>query len=112
MVNAAHAIENVVKNSGDKGTITISTRKDEDWAEIRIKDTGPGIPKDIRSKIFDPFFTTKEIGKGTGQGLAIIHSIVVNKHNGTVDLETEEGKGTTFIFRFPISPKNLGEDYE
>ena len=112
VVNAAHAIENVVKNSGDKGTITISTRKDEDWAEIRIKDTGSGIPKDIRSKIFDPFFTTKEIGKGTGQGLSIIHSIMVNKHNGTIDLESEEGKGTTFIFRFPISSNGIGEDYE
>ena len=112
VVNAAHAIEDVVKNSGEKGTITISTRKDGDWAEIRITDTGPGIPEDIRSKIFDPFFTTKKVGKGTGQGLAIIHSVVVNKHNGTVDLETESGKGTTFIFRFPITPKGLGGNCE
>ncbi len=103
VVNAAHAIAEKVKNSGDKGTIAISTKKDGDWAEIRIQDNGPGIPESIQSKIFDPFFTTKEVGKGTGQGLSIVHSIVVKKHGGTVNLETDEGKGTTFIFRFPIS---------
>ncbi len=103
VVNAAHAIAEKVKNSGDKGTIAISTKKDGDWAEIRIQDNGPGIPESIQSKIFDPFFTTKEVGKGTGQGLSIVHSIVVKKHGGTVNLGTDEGKGTTFIFRFPIS---------
>ena len=103
VVNAAHAIENVVNNSGTLGTITLSTRQDEDWAEVRIQDTGTGIPEKIKAKIFDPFFTTKEVGKGTGQGLAIVHSVVVKKHQGTIALETEQGKGTTFIYRFPIS---------
>jgi len=102
VVNAAHAIGDVVKNDGNKGTITLSTRQDGDWAEVRIQDTGTGIPENIRSKIFDPFFTTKELGKGTGQGLSIVHSIIVKKHQGTVSIETEDGKGTAFIFRFPL----------
>lgn len=109
IVNAAHAIADVVQNKGDKGTITLTTRKIEDSIEIRIQDTGTGIPKNIREKIFDPFFTTKEVGKGTGQGLSIVHSVIVKKHQGSIGLETEEGQGTTFIFRLPINPqKKLG----
>lgn len=71
------------------------------WAEIIIQDTGTGIPDKVRGQVFDPFFTTKEIGKGTGQGLAIARSVVVDKHNGSIHFETEEGKGTTFIIRLP-----------
>ena len=70
--------------------------------EIRIGDTGTGIPKEIRSRIFDPFFTTKEVGKGTGQGLAISYSVIVKKHGGTLAFETEEDTGTTFIILLPI----------
>jgi signal transduction histidine kinase len=70
--------------------------------EIRISDTGPGIPPAIRSKVFDPFFTTKPVGKGTGQGLSIVHSTIVEKHGGTITFETEEGRGTTFIIRLPV----------
>ena len=103
ILNSSHAIADVVSDgSGKKGTITVSTRKEDNWAVIRIKDTGPGIPENIRSRIFDPFFTTKEVGKGTGQGLAISHSIVVDKHGGTIHFETELGKGTDFIIRLPI----------
>lgn len=102
VVNAAHAIEDKANGSGNKGTITLSTHKDGDWIELRIQDTGCGIPGNIRSRIFDPFFTTKEVGKGTGQGLSIVHSIVVKEHQGTVGIETEQGKGTTFIFRLPL----------
>ncbi len=103
IINAAHAIAEVVGNGRKgKGKITISTRKKEKWVEIRITDTGSGIPESIRSKIFDPFFTTKGVGKGTGQGLAIAHSIIVEKHNGSIEVETKEGKGTTFIIRLPI----------
>jgi len=102
VVNAAHDIGDVMKKSGNLGTITVSTRQDGDWVEIRIQDTGTGIPENIKAKIFDPFFTTKEVGKGTGQGLSIVHAIVIKKHQGAVSLETEQGKGTTFIFRFPI----------
>ena len=101
IVNAAHAIEEVVAPSGTKGLIRIRTRRDGDWVEVRIQDTGCGIPEDIRSRIFDPFFTTKSVGKGTGQGLSIVHSVVV-KHGGTVSFETEDGKGTTFIVRLPV----------
>lgn len=104
IINAVHAIADVVDPaSGEKGTIRISTRNLGQWAEIRLSDTGGGIPEAIRSKIFDPFFTTKEVGKGTGQGLAISHSVIVDKHGGTIALETEEGKGATFIIRLPIT---------
>src|ERR1051326_6412877 len=95
IVNAAHAISDVLPPGSDaKGTITISTRRDGDWAEIRIQDTGTGIPEAARPKIFDLFFTTKEVGKGTGQGLAIAHAIIVEKHGGSIHFETEMGKGT------------------
>jgi signal transduction histidine kinase len=104
IVNAAHAIADTVQNGGaTKGTITISTRHSGNWLEIRIADTGPGIPERIRTRIFDPFFTTKAVGKGTGQGLAIAHSVVVDKHGGTISFETEMGRGTTFIIRLPIN---------
>jgi signal transduction histidine kinase len=105
LLNAAHAITDAVGDgSKGKGTITVSTRRDDEWAEIRISDTGTGIPEEVRTKIFDPFFTTKEVGKGTGQGLAISHSVIAEKHDGTITFETEMGKGTTFIIRLPISP--------
>lgn len=103
LINAAHAIENRLGNNpeGEKGKITISTKQHDKYIEIRINDTGCGIPAHIRDKVFDPFFTTKEVGKGTGQGLTIAHDVVTRKHNGTLDLETEPGAGTTFIIRLP-----------
>jgi signal transduction histidine kinase len=113
IVNAADAItENLGDGSEDKGTITISTGQAEDWAEIRISDTGAGIPESVRERIFDPFFTTKEVGKGSGQGLAIAHSIIVDKHGGTLTFETELGKGTTFIIRLPIEPEAPSGDVQ
>ncbi len=103
IVNAAHAISDVTEGGQQGiGVITLQTRLDGAWAEIRVSDTGTGIPADIKQKIFDPFFTTKEVGKGTGQGLAIAHSVVVDKHGGTLDIESEIGKGTTFIIRLPL----------
>ena len=75
---------------------------DGPWAEIRVEDTGTGIPEEIRPRVFDLFFTTKEVGQGTGQGLALAHAIVVEKHGGTIHFETEVGRGTTFIVRLPI----------
>ena len=102
IVNAAHAIADVAEAGGPpQGRISVKTRSLTGWVEIRIQDSGTGIPEKIRDRIFDPFFTTKEIGKGTGQGLAIARSIVVKKHKGTIDFETEEGHGTTFIIRLP-----------
>lgn len=103
IVNAAHAIGDVVGNTGRKGVISIVSRRVDNDAEIRITDTGAGIPENIRHKIFDPFFTTKEVGKGTGQGLAIARSVVVDKHHGTIRVESEVGKGTTFIIRLPLN---------
>lgn len=106
IVNAAHAITDVVeKGLESKGTISISTKKIDDWAEIRITDTGSGIPNAIRPRIFDAFFTTKEVGTGSGQGLAISRSVIVDKHGGELNFETEMGKGTTFIIRLPINPE-------
>ncbi|MBC8068826.1 MAG: ATP-binding protein [Deltaproteobacteria bacterium] len=105
VVNAAHAIGDVVGDaSGGRGIIRIAARFDEQWCEIRVGDTGGGIPEAVRSKIFDPFFTTKGVGKGTGQGLAIAYNVVVEKHGGTIAFETELGCGTTFIVRIPRVP--------
>jgi PAS domain S-box-containing protein len=107
IINAAHAIGDAIKeNSTEKGRITVATRHQDNWAEIQISDTGPGIPEAIRHRIFDPFFTTKELGKGTGQGLAISHSVIVEKHGGTLSLETQEGNGTTFTICLPLKPKS------
>jgi PAS domain S-box-containing protein len=108
IVNAAHAIGDVVeKGASGKGTIKVQTRNCGEWAEIRIQDSGTGIPEKVQARIFDPFFTTKEIGKGTGQGLAIARSVVVDKHGGSIQFETEQGKGTTFIVRLPHDGKTL-----
>jgi signal transduction histidine kinase len=103
IINAAHAIADVVQGTGQKGTITITTAQAGDCAEVRVADTGTGIPEAIRHKIFDPFFTTKEVGKGTGQGLAIARSVVVDKHGGTIRVESDVGIGTTFIIRLPLA---------
>jgi PAS domain S-box-containing protein len=102
IVNAAHAIGDVVGQGGGKGTIRITTAQEGDQVRIDIADTGSGIPEAIRARIFDPFFTTKEVGKGSGQGLAIARSIVATKHHGSLTFESEVGKGTTFTIRLPI----------
>ncbi len=103
IINAAHTIADVVGDGSQrKGTIIIGTRHDEQCAEIRITDSGAGIPEKVRARIFDPFFTTKEVGRGTGQGLAISHEVIVKKHKGTLEFETEVGRGTTFIIRLPL----------
>ncbi|HXB58426.1 MAG TPA: PAS domain-containing sensor histidine kinase, partial [Candidatus Acidoferrales bacterium] len=103
VVNAAHAITEAT--NGDKqrkGIITVSTRHDGNWAEVRVKDNGTGIPEDVRDRIFVPFFTTKKVGLGTGQGLTLAHSVIVKKHLGDLRFETETGKGTSFIIRLPL----------
>jgi PAS domain S-box-containing protein len=105
VVNAAHAIADVVGN-GTKGlgVITASTHLCGESVEIRIRDTGTGIPEKIRGKIFDPFFTTKPVGRGTGQGLAIAHAVIVDQHQGQLLFETEMNVGTVFIIRLPLQP--------
>jgi signal transduction histidine kinase len=106
VVNAAHAIADHVRGTDRRGSISVRTRREGDAALIAISDTGGGIPDSIRQKVFDPFFTTKEVGRGTGQGLAIARSIVVDKHGGNLDFETEVGEGTTFVIRLPIHAPN------
>ncbi|EHJ49078.1 multi-sensor signal transduction histidine kinase [Solidesulfovibrio carbinoliphilus subsp. oakridgensis] len=102
LVNAAHAIADKVKGTAEKGVITIRTEADGEFLKLTVADTGAGIPEANRRKIFDPFFTTKEVGKGTGQGLAITHNIVVSKHGGSIDFDSEAGRGTTFVVRVPF----------
>ncbi len=104
LVNAAHAIGEKLGNNpeGDKGTITISTEKIGNGVELRIHDTGAGMPEKVQLRIFDPFYTTKRVGKGTGQGLTISHDVIVEKHHGTIDVESEMGKGSCFIIRLPL----------
>lgn len=94
LINASHAIE-------DKGEIKIVTRKLNDYIEVAISDTGIGIPPDILPKIFDPFFTTKEVGKGTGLGMGVVFSII-EKHKGSIDVQSTVGQGTTFILSIPM----------
>lgn len=84
------------------GLIRIVTRKRDDSVEILIRDNGAGIPAEIQEKVFNLFFTTKEVGKGTGQGLSLLHSIVVEKHRGKLFFESTAGLGTTFHVRLPI----------
>jgi PAS domain S-box-containing protein len=103
LVNAAHSIGDVVHNSGKKGQIVVETRLQGESVEVAIRDTGTGIPPEIQGRIFDPFFTTKEVGKGTGQGLALARAIVVDKHGGTLTFDTIAGKGTTFYVRIPVN---------
>jgi signal transduction histidine kinase len=112
IVNAAHAIADQVKGTGAKGLIRVATSLAGEVVEVRISDTGGGIPEAMRQKIFEPFFTTKEVGRGTGQGLAIARS-VVEKHHGSIDFETTVGQGTAFRIRLPVSgtapdPARLG----
>jgi two-component system, NtrC family, sensor kinase len=102
IINAAHAIADVTEEGRTgKGRITLTTHSKADSVTVRISDTGSGIPVEVQDRIFDPFFTTKEVGKGTGQGLAIAHAVVVEKHGGSIRFETAEGQGTTFIIELP-----------
>ncbi|HVT12749.1 MAG TPA: ATP-binding protein [Fimbriimonadaceae bacterium] len=105
LINATDAISDEVGSGRyDKGLITIQTRNVPSGIEIRIADNGPGIPASVRSRIFELFFTTKEVGKGTGQGLAISHRVVAEKHGGSIDVESKEGVGTAFVLRLPANP--------
>jgi len=104
LVNAAHAIGEVVKGTFERGKIRVRTQAEGNTVLVTISDTGCGIPEANRSKVFDPFFTTKEVGRGTGQGLAISRSVVVDRHKGTLSFDSEVGKGTTFYIRLPVDP--------
>jgi|GEM_PF-767432 len=102
IINASHAIEGKLDSDEKKGKITISTKQIDSIVEIAIEDNGGGIESSILERIFDPFFTTKAPGKGTGQGLAIAHTIITEKHQGELTVESEKGAGTTFYIRLPI----------
>ena len=107
IVNAAHAIADVVGDgSAQKGTITVKTRLAGNNVEITVSDSGAGISNENLSRIFDPFFTTKQVGKGTGQGLAISHNVIVEKHNGSIRVESEVSVGTSFIITLPLTDPN------
>ncbi len=105
IVNAAHAIDEVRKATAihELGAIRIRTSHDETWVAIEIEDSGAGIPNEIAERIFDPFFTTKEVGKGTGQGLAIARSCIVDKLDGEMSFESKPGAGTTFTMKLPLA---------
>jgi signal transduction histidine kinase len=109
LVNAAHAIGDVVRGSEAKGRIRIKTWREGGFALVSIGDSGGGVPESIRHRIFDPFFTTKEVGRGTGQGLAIARSVVVERHKGELRFDTEMGRGTTFTIRLPIDSPTEAE---
>ena len=95
LVNAAQAIE-------EKGVIRIRTFAENGHACVSIADDGCGMPDHVRAKIFDPFYTTKDVGAGTGLGLHMAYTIVVNKHEGAIDVDSTEGEGTTFTVRIPM----------
>ncbi len=110
LTNAAQAIKDVSQEGDERGRITISVRRDGSQVEVRVTDTGSGIPEDIHSKVFEPFFTTKEVGEGTGQGLSIAHATVVEGHGGFIGFTTEVGQGTTFIVQLPLERAKSGEE--
>ncbi|MGW3031604.1 ATP-binding protein [Streptomyces sp. NPDC001178] len=96
--NAVHAIN----SAGGEGTLTVRTALDHDRLLVEFRDTGPGVPQEIRGRIFDPFFTTKPVGEGTGLGLDISWRIVVNKHHGTLQVDSEPGD-TRFQVLLPLT---------
>jgi signal transduction histidine kinase len=104
ITNAVQAMDGLDREV-EENCVSIRTARVEsigqDWAEVRIKDTGAGMSDAVKSQIFDPFFTTKPVGEGTGLGLSIVMGIL-SDHNAEVEVESEEGTGTEFIIRFPL----------
>lgn len=125
LVNASHAIADMVKDSGQLGRISIRTWFIPAGAEgdvggaggrgsvaIEISDSGAGIPDSIAHRVYDPFFTTKDVGKGTGQGLAIARSVIVDRHHGRIGFTSRQGKGTTFLITLPVAPPTTNKESE
>lgn len=110
IVNSAHAIEGEKDATCTRGTISLKTYAKDDSVVFEVKDNGTGMPESIQQRIFDPFFTTKDVGKGTGQGLAITHNVIVNMHSGSIRVESEEGNGTTFIVELPVNDADSTEE--
>jgi signal transduction histidine kinase/ActR/RegA family two-component response regulator len=109
IVNAGHAIAEAEQGTGARGKILLKTALEGDFVRIEVSDTGAGIAASIRDRVFDPFFTTKPVGKGTGQGLAIARSIVVDRHRGTLTFDSTVGAGTTFTVRLPVGGAPVSE---
>ena len=104
IVNAAQAIGEVRSDGG--GRIVVSSRHEDGFVVVRVQDDGPGIPESMRHRVFDPFFTTKPVGKGSGQGLALAHAVIAERHGGEIEFESTLGQGTTFVVRLPVSPNS------
>jgi signal transduction histidine kinase len=103
IINAGHAIEEAQKLRGrasDK--ISIRTRSEPKHVVVEIEDSGAGMTPAVRARIFEPFFTTKPVGKGTGQGLAIVHTVIVNHHRGQIEVASTPGQGTKFTLKLPL----------
>src|SRR4029079_13241510 len=107
IVNAAHAIGDAVRGTGARGRITIRTWSEGDQVVIAVGDTGTAIPDAVRPHIFDAFYTTKEVGRGTGQGLAIARSVIVEKHGGRLTFDSQLGAGSQFYIRLPIAGRDV-----
>jgi signal transduction histidine kinase len=101
--NAFYAVQQRQKEGrqGYQPTVTVTTEGHDNRVEIRVRDNGMGIPKDIKEKIFQPFFTTKPTGQGTGLGLSLSYDIITKGHGGTIDVNTKVGEGTEFIISLP-----------
>jgi PAS domain S-box-containing protein len=106
IVNAAHAIGDGRGVEPGQGLIRIVTRRNGNWAEIAVSDSGCGIPGELHQKIFEPFFTTREVGKGSGQGLAIAYNIIAGNHHGELLVDSGPEKGSTFTIRLPLAAPN------
>ncbi|MEL7155708.1 MAG: ATP-binding protein [Actinomycetota bacterium] len=106
IVNAVHAVaDRQAAEAEHAGRIEVGVRQEDDRVDIWVTDNGCGVPPEIRQRIFDPFFTTKEVGRGTGQGLSLVHAVVVGKHGGTIGLDSTVGEGTTFTIGLPLTPR-------
>lgn len=105
LVNAGDAVQERWADTCGKGTVSVCTRDEGDDFVITITDDGAGIPEAVQTRIFEPFFTTKPVGKGSGQGLPIARSLIVDHHGGRLNFSSVAGKGTSFCIRLPIAGK-------
>ena len=103
----ANAYDSILENATneEKGTISIRSSAEADGVKVEVRDNGGGIPDSIRDRIFEPFFTTKAVGQGMGQGLALVHALIVVEHGGKLVFETEVGKGSSFEIFLPLDPE-------